>query len=232
MQVPDSDSTSLLSCMTLDIEHLHSTVNFKHGTQTMLQYARSFSTSVKESVKALANWSAFYYTSSEARWYPPPEKCLKLSDLSFPKPTVPGQLGDDNKVLMREWASVNGAVVRQRSGRQETTMAKAGTLPEGSYNVELRPRDNSIDDDVEEIQTDEEAAQTKSAIVPDYAQVTELESNDEVLEYDDDDSEVDDDDFDTDNGLVPVMEVGVETNFLLGRCSRYGRTVKFNSRFL
>ena len=39
----DYDSINLLSCMTLDIEHLHSAVNFKHGVQTMLQYARSIS---------------------------------------------------------------------------------------------------------------------------------------------------------------------------------------------
>ena len=33
---------NLLSSMTLDIEHLHSTVNYKQGFQTMLQYTRSF----------------------------------------------------------------------------------------------------------------------------------------------------------------------------------------------
>jgi hypothetical protein len=75
----DYDSINLLSCMTLDIEHLLSTVNFKHGVQTMLQYARSFSSSIKESVKALTNWSAFYYTSNQACWYPPPESGLKLN---------------------------------------------------------------------------------------------------------------------------------------------------------
>ena len=40
---------------------------------------------------------------------------------------------------MREWASVNGAVVRQRSCRQETTMARSRTLPENDYHEELRP---------------------------------------------------------------------------------------------
>ena len=81
------DSSNLLSCMTLDIEHLHSTVNFKHGVQTMLQYARSFSSSIKGSVKSLTNWSAFYYTSNQAGWYPPPESGVKLNELSFPEPT-------------------------------------------------------------------------------------------------------------------------------------------------
>ena len=40
---------------------------------------------------------------------------------------------------MREWASVNGAVARERSCRQETTMARAGTPPENAYFEELTP---------------------------------------------------------------------------------------------
>ena len=35
--------------------------------------------------------------------------------------------------LMRNWASSYGAAVRQRTVRQETTMAKYGTLPEFIY---------------------------------------------------------------------------------------------------
>ena len=34
---------------------------------------------------------------------------------------------------MREWAHAYGAAVRQRSVRQETTMARAGTLPDFLY---------------------------------------------------------------------------------------------------
>ena len=45
---------------------------------------------------------------------------------------------------MGEWASVNGAVVGQRSGRQETTMARAGTLPENAYYEDLVPANNNI----------------------------------------------------------------------------------------
>ena len=32
----------LSDCMTVDIEHFYSSVNFNHCTQTMLSYARSF----------------------------------------------------------------------------------------------------------------------------------------------------------------------------------------------
>ena len=50
---------NLLNSMTLDIEYLHSTVNYKQGFQTMLQYARSFMSSIKESLKPLTQWSTY-----------------------------------------------------------------------------------------------------------------------------------------------------------------------------
>ena len=37
--------------MTLSLENLHSTMNKKYGTQTVLTYAQSFATSMKESVE-------------------------------------------------------------------------------------------------------------------------------------------------------------------------------------
>ena len=42
---------NLLSWMTLSLENLHSTMNKKYGTQTVLTYAQSFATSMKESVE-------------------------------------------------------------------------------------------------------------------------------------------------------------------------------------
>ena len=36
------DATNLLSCMTLDVENLHSVVHHKSGVSTTLQYARDF----------------------------------------------------------------------------------------------------------------------------------------------------------------------------------------------
>ena len=78
-------NTNLLSCMTLDIEHLHSTVNFKSGLLTMLQYAREFGNTVKESVKRTTNWAAFYHTSRDS-WYPVPENSLHFSDVPSLEP--------------------------------------------------------------------------------------------------------------------------------------------------
>ena len=42
-------------------------------------------------------------------------------------------LNSDQKREMREWASVNVAVVWQQSCRLEITMARAGTLPGNAY---------------------------------------------------------------------------------------------------
>ena len=43
--------------------------------------------------------------------------------------------------LLRKWASAYGAAVRQRTVRQETTMAKHGTLPEYLYQRHLEVGD-------------------------------------------------------------------------------------------
>ena len=40
--------------------------------------------------------------------------------------------------IMRNWAAVNGKTVRQRSNRQQTAMAAAGTIT----NVNVRDREN------------------------------------------------------------------------------------------
>ena len=50
---------NLLSFMTLDIENLHSTVNYKQGFQTMLQCPRSLASNIKENLKYLTQWSTY-----------------------------------------------------------------------------------------------------------------------------------------------------------------------------
>ena len=44
---------NLLSRMTLSLKNLHSMMNEKYSTQTVLTYAESFTSSVKVSVKQL-----------------------------------------------------------------------------------------------------------------------------------------------------------------------------------
>ena len=48
----------------------------------------------------------------------------------------PVKLGKDKESEMRTWARVYGKAVRQRSNRQQTTMASAGTLPSYLYEIQ------------------------------------------------------------------------------------------------
>ena len=114
-------------------------MNRKQGTETLVSYAQDFATSIKKSIKAVTKWSVHYFTSRE-RWYPLPDSAVSLASLQFPKRTksLPGKmLYSDQKREVWEWASVNGAVARQRSFRPETTMERGETLPENAYFEEL-----------------------------------------------------------------------------------------------
>ena len=59
---------------------------------------------------------------------------------------------------MRDWASSYGAAVRQRTVRQETTMAKHGTLPEYIYQRHCISAERPINVSFEEPEEEEEEA--------------------------------------------------------------------------
>ena len=48
-----------------------------------------------------------------------------------------GKASNNEMAMMREWSKTYGVSVRQRNVRQETTMAKAGTLPDYLYQKDL-----------------------------------------------------------------------------------------------
>ena len=76
LKVFDYSAKNLLSCMTLDIENCHSTVHTKQANMSMMQYSRSFGLTMKEAVKRLTLWAAYYHTSRKS-WYPKPKDTLK-----------------------------------------------------------------------------------------------------------------------------------------------------------
>ena len=115
------NATNLCSCMTLDVENCHSTVHIK---QTNMEYSRSFGLTMKE--------SAYYHTGRKS-WYPKSEETIPFSKVLSIKPLPIVDMLKANCDIMRDWASAYGAAVRQRTVRQETTMAKYGTLPEFIY---------------------------------------------------------------------------------------------------
>ena len=129
------NEVNLLNCMTLSVENLHAAVNRKQGTQFLVSYAEDFATTIKESIKSVTKWSVHYFHSRQ-RSHLLPDSAVFLASLQFPKrkKNLSGKtLSSDQKHEMREWASVHGAVVRQRSCRQEATMEKSGTLSESTY---------------------------------------------------------------------------------------------------
>ena len=71
---------------------------------------------------------------------------------------------------MRDWASSYGAAVRQRTVRQETTMAKHDTLPEYIYQRHCISAERPINVSFEEPEEEEEARIDESGDETEYDQ--------------------------------------------------------------
>ena len=115
--------------MTLDVKNFHSTVHIRQVNMSMMEYARSFELTMKESVKRVTQWAAFCHASRKS-WYPKPKETMPFSKVPLIKPLPIVDMFKANFDIMRNWASAYGAAVRQRTVRQETTMAKHEILPE------------------------------------------------------------------------------------------------------
>ena len=73
LQQHGNEHANLLSCMTLDVENLHSAVvHHKSQVSKAFQCARNFSRTAKEGLKRTAYWSVYYYTS-RGSWYMVPD---------------------------------------------------------------------------------------------------------------------------------------------------------------
>ena len=121
---------NLLSCMTLDVENIHSVVHHKDPLCTVFDYARNFGNAAKEVLKRTTHWAVIYFTNPK---YPVPKHAMFLSSI----PAVP--MTPQCMQVVRDWTQTFGAAVRQHPVRQETTMARAGTLPSYLYQREVRP---------------------------------------------------------------------------------------------
>ena len=101
----------------------------KHDKGRVLQVIRL---SNEGGGKRVTTWAAHYHTSRRS-WYPKPEGGLLLSQVPVMKPLPIVNMSPADCNALRNWASSYGAAVRQRTERQETTMARHGTLPEFMY---------------------------------------------------------------------------------------------------
>ena len=231
------DHTNLLSCMTLDVENLHSSVHHKSQVSTPLQYARDLGSTAKEGLKRTTSWSAYYYTS-RGSWYPLPERSLGLFDIPPMEQPPVGKASHDEMAMMREWCKTYGASVRQRSVRQETTMAKAGTLPDYLYQKDVEVSDKIIltsdaaTADPVTINAIAEADAEDSS-TPDPVEPNGGEPEEEQSEYDSSsDEETTGEDLPEESDNLGNIHLSRDVDFLVGVTSRFGRPVRFNTRLI
>ena len=97
------DHTNLLSCVTLDVENCHATVHVKRANLPQAEYCKSFGTTMKETVKRVANWAAYYHTSRRS-WYPTPESALLLSQAPVMKTLPIVNMCQADCDSLRDWA--------------------------------------------------------------------------------------------------------------------------------
>jgi len=111
---------------------------------------------------------------------------------------------------------VYGRAVQQRSTRQETTMAKAGSLPEYCY----------ADGD----QHGDRLRLSEENVVAQENQTVESQRP----EYDSDSTESAASNYssEAEDSRTMTSEVTREAMFLVGSKSRFGRVVRFNNRFV
>ena len=57
-------------CLTIQVENVHAVSHFKHPTCTLLEYARDFGNSMKESLKRATKWSAYYFMLTRTIRFP------------------------------------------------------------------------------------------------------------------------------------------------------------------
>ena len=72
-----------------------------------------------------------YFTSRKGIWYTTPEGSFnfkKLSKILLKRKSIPS-IGAKNEEILQTWANSNTRAARQRTVRQEMTIAKMGILP-------------------------------------------------------------------------------------------------------
>lgn len=122
---------------------------------------------------------------------------------------------------MRAFALTYGSAVRQRTTRQETTMARHGTVPELLYQRKLQVTDG-IDFSLYEPAPDEIESQFS-------------EGSEEIAEFDISSDENESNMEAGQEGNQPeqyVSEIDQASTFLVGRTTRFGRQVRINSRII
>ena len=239
---------NLLSMMTLSIEHFHAAAHSKAVLMSQLGYARSFSNTMKESFKRLSTWSAHYFTSQKGSWYPPAEGDIPYQKLR-PPPTrrTPIKISKSDAELLQDWSLTYTRSVRQTTNRQLTTMAKMGTMPDYLYSgiaqdmaESTSPFNMSLDygmtsaDTIDETEPEDTDQITDIVIDTGSVEIEAVEpvssvTLEQVRRPDPDWAEIDDEVNDTAD-LSNQDAVDDSVLFMVGRATRYGRSIKVSNR--
>ena len=218
------EKADLLSCLTLDVEHLHATSHRKHPLMSKKEYCRSLGNTAKESMKRLPTSSFFYFTSVKRPWYPKPQRMTDLCDLSVIEPLPDVKMNASDVEEMWTFASTFGAAVRQRTNRQETTMSRHGTMPEYIYQRTLEWTDDAV------------VVDFAADLAEQRERINESEDegqDEEQMEFDD--SSSDDDELDSDDqtqGQTQIDEIDARANVLFGAQSGFGRPIRLSNRLI
>ena len=207
---------NLLTCMTLNVENIHSVVHHEDPLCTVLDYARNFGNAAKERLKRMTHWAAIYFTIPKSS-YPVPEHAMFLSAMPViqPLPAVP--MTPQWVQVMRDWAQPFGAAVRQCSVRQETTMTRAGTLPSYLYQREVRLGESvSLECSGNNGETKLKKETRKTAYWSTIQAVAKICMMSHFLLI----------------MMRPMMMLDREATFLLGAVSHFRRTVHFNNKII
>jgi hypothetical protein len=226
----DYQVINLLSCMTLDVENCHSTVHIKQANMSMMEYSRSFGLTMKESIKRVTQWAAYYHTSRKS-WYPKPEETIPFSKVPTMQPLPIVKMSQANCDVLRNWASTYGAAVRQRTVCQETTMAKHGTLPEFMYQRKCVTLDTPVTIESGECRV-EVAEEDAEDDLGEPVESADQESQDEFMDEFDTSSDEEESTAETEPVSQGQGEIGSSLTFLIGARSRFGRATRFNNRLL
>jgi hypothetical protein len=209
----------LQSCLTLQVESLHSIHHLKNNDLPhMLEHARSFGNTLKESLKRLSVWSAHYFTTPSS-YYPVPVNQIKFSDIPKLEPLPVLYMEKEKKDALREWALAFGKTVKQRNVRQETCSYKAGTMPLYAYEKPQQPH-APVDLSVPEHQLPDEVVESE------YDSDSSMEGEPRI-HHDNEDKE------EEERPTVHDVQHHVHDplNFLR-QTSRVGRKIKINYKFL
>ena len=145
-----------------------------------------------------------------------------------------GRATHEEIAMMQEWAKAYGASVRQRSERQETTMARAGTLPDYLYQKEVPVSDKIIltsdSSTAEPVTTADSNANAGDSSTPDPAEPDSTES-DELSEYDSSSDEEEPEENLPAEESDNLVQLSRDVDFLVGVTLWFGRPVRFNDAF-